>query len=80
VQEFRTPFDGQVSITPAGTRRLGYELTIRNRSGKALRRSREGISSGHRLDYTVCGQARLRIVVQATGRPGKHFRLTVQRP
>ena len=80
VQEFRTPFDGQVSITPAGTRRLGYELTIRNRSGKALRRSREGISSGHRLDYTVCGQASLRIVVQATGRPGRRFHLTVQRP
>jgi len=80
VQEFRTPFDGQVSISPAGTRRLGYELTIRNRSGKALRSSREGISRGHRLDYTVCGQARLRVVVQATGAPGKRFQLTVQRP
>ena len=44
MQEFRTPFDGQVSIGPAGGRKLGYELTIRNRSGKTLRSSRQGVS------------------------------------
>lgn len=80
VQEFRTPYDGQVSISPAGARKGGYELTLRNRSGKALRSSREGISSGRRLDYTVCGQSRLRVAVQATGRPGQRFELAVQRP
>ncbi len=80
VQEFRTPFDGQVSIGPAGYPRLGYELSIRNRSGKTLRSSREGVSFRHRLDYTVCGQSRLRVAVLATGRPGKRFELTIQRP
>ncbi len=80
VQEFRTPFDGKVSIGPAGDRKLGYELTIRNRSGKTLRSSREGVTFRHRLDYTVCGQSRLRVAVQATGRAGKPFELTIQRP
>ena len=80
VHEFRTPFDGRVSISPAGSPRLGYELAIRNRSGKLLRSSRQGLSPNHRLDYTVCGQSRLRVAVQATGRPGKRFRLTIQRP
>jgi hypothetical protein len=80
VQEFRTPFDGKVSIGPAGDSKLGYELIIRNRSGKALRSSRQGVSSRHRLDYTVCGQSRLRVAVRAVGRAGKPFRLTIQRP
>ncbi len=78
VQEFRTPFDGRVSIGPAGKPGLGYELIIRDRSGKALRSSRQGVSSRHRLDYTVCGQSRLRVAVR--GRVGKRFELTVQRP
>jgi len=80
VQEFRTPFDGKVSIGPAGDAGLGYELIIRNQSGKALRSSRQGVSYRHRLDYTVCGQSRLRVAVRALGRAGKPFRLTIQRP
>ncbi len=80
VQEFRTPFDGRVSISPAGSPRLGYELAIRNRAGKLLRSSRQGVSYRHRLDYTVCGQSRLRVAVVPTGRPGKRFQLTIQRP
>jgi hypothetical protein len=80
VQEFRTPLDGKVSIGPAGDRGLGYELIIRNSAGKALRSSRQGVSFHHRLDYTVCGQSRLRVAVRALGRAGKPFRLTVQRP
>lgn len=80
VQEFRTPFDGKVSIGPAGNGKLGYELIIRNHDGKALRSSRQGVSFRHRLDYTVCGQSRLRVAVRALGRAGKPFELTIQRP
>jgi hypothetical protein len=81
VQEFRTPFDGQVSVGPAGDPSLGYELAIRNRAGKILRSSRQGVSFRHRLDYTVCGQSRLRLAVRSNGRAaGKPFRLTIQRP
>jgi hypothetical protein len=78
VREFRTPFDGRVSIGPAGKPGLGYQLVIRSRSGQPLRSSRQGVSPGHRLDYTVCGQSRLRVAVQ--GHPGKRFELTVHRP
>ena len=35
VQEFRTPFDGRVSVGPVGEPGLGYQLVIRNRSGDA---------------------------------------------
>lgn len=80
VQEFRTPFDGKVSVGPVGDAGLGYELIIRNRSGRALRSSRQGVSFRDRLDYTVCGQSRLRVAVRALGSAGKPFQLTIQRP
>lgn len=80
VQEFRTPFDGEVSVGPVGGPGLGYELVIRNRSGRALRSSRQGVSFRHRLDYTVCGQSRLRVAVQPDGAPSRRFHLTIQRP
>ncbi len=80
VAEIPTPFDGQVSIGPVGEPRLGYELILRNHSGKVLRKSREGVSLRHRLDYTVCGQSQLRVGVRSLGAPGKEFTLTVQRP
>jgi hypothetical protein len=79
VEEFRTPLDGEVSVGPANPS-LGYELAIRSPSGKVLRNSREGVSFHHRLDYTVCGQSRLRVAVQAHGAPGRKFHLTIQRP
>jgi len=80
IERIPTPFDGMVSVSPAGDRALGYELAIRNESGKVLRSSREGLSFNHRLDFTVCGQPRLRVAVRPLGHPGRKFRLTVQRP
>jgi hypothetical protein len=79
-REFPTPEDGLVSIGPAGDPQLGYELILRNRSGKVLRSSRQGVSLRHQLDYTVCGQSRLRVAIRATGEAGTPYRLTVQRP
>ncbi len=80
VKEFRTPLDGKVSIGPAGDPGLGYELAIRNSVGRTLRSSREGVSRRHRLDYTVCGQSRLRVAVRAIGPAGRPYELTIQRP
>jgi len=80
VRGFRTPHDGRVSIGPVGAPGLGYELVLLNGQGQRLRSSRQGVSQGHRLDYTVCGQSRLRLAVRATGRPGGRFELTVRRP
>jgi hypothetical protein len=78
-REFRTPLDGLVSIGPVGDPRLGYELALRDGAGKVLRSSRR-VSLRHRLDYTVCGQPRLRVAIRATGGAGTPYRLTVQRP
>jgi hypothetical protein len=78
VKTIPTPFDGMVSVGPVGGR--GYEVLIHNQAGKVLRSSREGVSFRNRLDYTVCGQAKLRIAVRPLGSPGRKFTLTVQRP
>lgn len=78
VREFRTPFDGRVSVGPVGQPRRGYRVLIHGPSGRPLSSSRRGVSSQRRLDYTVCGQSSLRLVVH--GRPGKRVALTVQRP
>ena len=80
VKTIPTPQDGMVSIGPVGDRGRGYEVTIHNNAGKLLRSSRQGVSFYHRLDYTVCGQSKLRIAVRPLGGPGRKFTLTVQRP
>ena len=80
VQEFSTPFDGQVSIGPAGDRGLGYELSIRNRSGKTLRSSREGVSSATASTTRSAASRGCGSRCWALGRPGKRFELTIQRP
>jgi len=80
VERIPTPYDGIVSIRPAGDRSLGYELAIRNESGELLRSSREDASFDRRLAYTVCGQQQLRVAIRPFGDPGRRFALTVQRP
>ena len=80
VKTIPTPRDGMVSVGPVGDRGRGYEVTIHNGAGKLLRSSRQGVSFRHRLDYTVCGQPKLRIAVRPMGDPGRRFTLTVQRP
>jgi len=47
-----------------------------------LRTSRFGRSRdlGHRLNFTVCGQSRLRLAIRSSGRAGGAFKLQIQRP
>jgi hypothetical protein len=78
VKAFRTPLDGMVSLRPAGHRRLG--VSVLDRAGRVLRSSRRGQDAGHRLNFTVCGQSRLRVAVQSFGRAGGAFKLQIQRP
>jgi len=75
---FRTPLDGIVSLRPSGRRR--YDLRLTNRAGRVLRTARHGRGRGGPLNFTVCGQSRLRVAVQATGRRGGPFELQIQRP
>jgi hypothetical protein len=79
VETLRTPLDGMVSLRP-GLRRHGYELALRSRAGRLLRSSRHALDPRGRLDYTVCGESRLRLVITSTHRRPGTFKLHVQRP
>lgn len=78
VRAFGTPLDGTVSLRPVSRPR--YELSLLNPAGRVLRSSRHGISFGHRLNYTVCGQSQLRVAVRSFRRSGGAFKLQIQRP
>jgi hypothetical protein len=75
---FRTPIDGTISLRPVGLRR--YNLDLLNPLGRVLRTSRHGFSFGHRINYTVCGQSRLRVAVRSSHRAPGAFKLQIQRP
>lgn len=80
VESLRTPLDGLVSLRPSSLSRHGYELALRSRAGRLLRSSRNGLDPNHQLDYTVCGQHRLRLVITSKRHHGGPFRLQIQRP
>lgn len=78
VASFRTPLDGTVSLLPAGRPR--YDLSLLSPAGRLLRNVGHGRGLGRRLNYTVCGQSRLRVAVRSERRRGGAFKLQVQRP
>ncbi len=78
VRAFETPLDGTVSLRPAGKPR--YQLSLLSPAGRVLRTSRHGLSFRHQLNYTVCGQARLRVAIRSSRRSGGAFKLQIQRP
>ncbi len=78
VRAFGTPLDGTVSLRPAGRPR--YDLDLLNPAGRVLRTSRHGLSFGNQLNYTVCGQSRLRVAIRSSRRLGGAFKLQIQRP
>jgi hypothetical protein len=80
VESLRTPLDGLVSLRPASLRRHGYELALRSRAGRLLRRSRDALDLNESLHYTICGEHRLRLVITSTRRHPGPFRLQIQRP
>jgi hypothetical protein len=79
VKSLRTPLDGEVSFLPIGLRRR-YRLSLLSSAGRVLRSTRRGLSFRHRLNFTVCGQHRLRLQLRSTRHTGEGFRLQVQRP
>ena len=80
VESLPTPLDGMISLRPVSLRRHGYELALRSRAGRLLRSSRPALGASRQLDFTVCGQSRLRLVITSRrNRPGP-FRLLIQRP
>lgn len=80
VESLRTPLDGLVSLRPSSLSRHGYELALRSRAGRLLRSSRNDLNPAHQLDYTVCGDHHLRLVIRSTRPHAGPFRLRIQRP
>jgi hypothetical protein len=78
VRTFATPLDGTVSLRPAG--RPHYRLSLLNPAGRVLRTSRHGLSFGHRLNFTICGQSGLRVAIRSRRPARGGFKLQVQRP
>lgn len=78
VRTFATPLDGTVSLQPGG--RLRYGLRLLTPAGRVLRTSRHGLSFGRRLNFTVCGQSRLRVAIRSRRPARGGFELQVQRP
>jgi hypothetical protein len=79
VKSFRTPLDGAVSLQPARFHHR-YRLSLLSPAGHVLRTSRHGLSLRHRLNFTVCGQSRLRIRIRSSRNAAEGYRLQVQRP
>ncbi len=79
VKRFRTPLDGALSVRLSGPRAARLDLLLRDRAGRPLALSR-GPSSAEHVVFTVCGQSRLRAVVQRNGSGRAPFRLVVRRP
>ena len=78
VRTFGTPIDGTVSLRPARGSR--FDLDLLNPLGRLLRSSRHGLSFGRRLNFTVCGQSRLRVAIRSSGAARGAFKLQIQRP
>jgi hypothetical protein len=79
VKRLRTPLDGVLSLRLEGPPRPDFDLVLRDRSGRVLRRS-NGIDSAERVNFTVCGTGRLRAVVKRSGRGAGRFRLVIRKP
>jgi hypothetical protein len=80
VEALRTPLDGTVSLRPSGELRRRYQLSLLSASGSLLNSSRKGLSIRRQLNFTVCGQSRLRLRLESTRRAAAPFQLLVQRP
>lgn len=80
VASFGTPLDGTVSLRPTRQLRRRYRLSLRDPSGHLLLTSRRGLSLRRRLNFTVCGQSRLSVLLESTRRSPAPFRLLIQRP
>lgn len=78
VRTFPTPLDGTVSLRPADRDR--YDVRLVDPAGLPLRAVSQGLGLGRPLNFTVCGQSRLRVAIQSDRGTGGPFELQIQRP
>lgn len=80
VESLPTPLDGTVTLRPVGLHRRGYELALRSRAGRLLRSLRPRPAARKQMDFTVCGQSRLRLEIRSRSPHPTPYRLQIQRP
>ena len=78
VARIATPLDGVLSLGLKAPARADFSLALRDRAGRVLRSS-SGSGSHEKVNYTICGQAKVKAVVTRV-HGGGNFRLTVRRP
>ncbi len=78
VARIATPLDGVLSIGLKAQARAGYSLALRNHAGRVLRAA-SGSGPHEKVNYTICGQARVKVIVTRV-HGGGSFRLAVRRP
>lgn len=79
VKRFRTPLDGALNLRLSGPHKAQLDLLLRDRKGRLLASSR-GPGSSEQIIFTVCGQLRLRAVVDRGGSGSTPFKFVVRRP
>ena len=79
VERLSTPLDGSLTLRLQGPSRAEFDLLLRDRQGRLLQASR-GVGSSELINFTVCGQTRLRAVVKRAGRGAGPFSIVVRRP
>ena len=79
VERLATPLDGTLSLRLRGPRQAEFDLLLRDRQGRLLQASR-GVGSTEQINFTVCGQTKLRAVVKRAGPGTGPFSLAVRRP
>ena len=80
VESLPTPLDGTVTLRPVGLHRRGYDLALRSRAGRLLRSLRPRPNARKQLDFTVCGQSRLRLEIRSRSPRPTPYRLQVRDP
>lgn len=80
VRTFRTPLDGRISLEPAAASASPFEVSLWSTEGRILRSSAAAARRARQLNFTVCGQSRLRVVLESGRGARRPVPLLVERP
>jgi len=80
VRSFRTPLDGRISLEPAAAIASPFEVSLWSAEGRVLRSAEAIPRRDRRLNFTVCGQSRLRVVFEPRRGARRPVPLLVERP
>ncbi|HEX5763782.1 MAG TPA: hypothetical protein VFY04_11770 [Solirubrobacterales bacterium] len=80
VRSFSTPLDGRISLLPATGTAPPFAVSLWSVKGRILRSSEAVPRAEHGLNFTVCGQSRLRVVFERRRGARHPAPLLVDRP